>query len=337
MNRLVKLVLVTAAGLVLAACEKPTAEVEQTGYRGTGMEHLIHPDRVAELAADNVAPAAATPVLPDSPPYARDIYENVEVLGDLSVGNFNRLMAAMTAWVSPEEGCTYCHEAGNFAAEGMYTKTVSRRMLQMTQHINENWNAHVGETGVTCYTCHRGNNVPEYLWWENPGPSPGGTYFLGNRMGGNVPGVEANANSTLPYDPYSPYLLGDEEIRLASDEALPSDYEMSIQASEGTYSLMMHMADGLGVNCTYCHNTRAFANWEQSTPMRVTAWHGIRMARDLNTDYLDPLQPVYPENRLGPVGDAPKANCLTCHQGVNKPLNGAQMAQDYPSLQRTSG
>ena len=58
------------------------------------------------------------------------------------------------------------------------------------------------------------------------------------------------------------------------------------------------------------------------------------MVRTLNADYLTPLQPVYPDYRLGPdFGDAPKGNCETCHQGVNKPLYGAAMAQDYPSLQ----
>lgn len=56
------------------------------------------------------------------------------------------------------------------------------------------------------------------------------------------------------------------------------------------------------------------------------------MARALNQEYLDPLQPVYPEHRLGPRGDAPKLNCSTCHQGIPKPLYGAAMVQDHPSL-----
>ena len=33
--------------------------------------------------------------------------------------------------------------------------------------------------------------------------------------------------------------------------------------------------------------------------------------------------------RLGRLGDAPKANCTTCHQGQNKPLNGVSMLKDY--------
>jgi photosynthetic reaction center cytochrome c subunit len=86
------------------------------------------------------------------------------------------------------------------------------------------------------------------------------------------------------------------------------------------------------VNCTFCHNSRSFSDWEQSTPQRVTAWHGIQMVRDLNSVYLDPLQSTYPPNRLGPLGDAPKTSCATCHQGANKPLLGAQMAKDYPEL-----
>jgi photosynthetic reaction center cytochrome c subunit len=35
---------------------------------------------------------------------------------------------------------------------------------------------------------------------------------------------------------------------------------------------------------------------------------------------------------LGPGGDVAKVNCSTCHQGVNKPLNGAAMAKDFPAL-----
>jgi photosynthetic reaction center cytochrome c subunit len=56
------------------------------------------------------------------------------------------------------------------------------------------------------------------------------------------------------------------------------------------------------------------------------------MARELNTDYLLPLGKVLPPNRLGPMGDAPKVACATCHQGVNKPLYAAPMAKDFPGL-----
>jgi photosynthetic reaction center cytochrome c subunit len=101
--------------------------------------------------------------------------------------------------------------------------------------------------------------------------------------------------------------------------------------------LMMHFSDALGVNCTYCHNTRSFAQWDASTPKRTTAWYGIRMVRDLNNDYLVPLTDKFPSHRLGVLGDVAKVNCTTCHQGVFKPLYGVSMAQSYPELQGPMG
>ena len=108
----------------------------------------------------------------------------------------------------------------------------------------------------------------------------------------------------------------------------------SIKQTEHTYSTMMHWSNSLGVNCTYCHNTQAFSAWgANSTPQRVTAWYGIRMARQLNNEYMVPLTSVFPANRLGPTGDVAKANCATCHQGAYKPLYGAAMAKFYPGMQ----
>jgi photosynthetic reaction center cytochrome c subunit len=52
----------------------------------------------------------------------------------------------------------------------------------------------------------------------------------------------------------------------------------------------------------------------------------------VNQNYLSPLQPVYPAVRLGQQGDAPKAQCVTCHNGAYKPLYGAQMVKHYPAL-----
>jgi photosynthetic reaction center cytochrome c subunit len=102
--------------------------------------------------------------------------------------------------------------------------------------------------------------------------------------------------------------------------------------TEHTYGLMIHMASSLGVNCTYCHNTRNISARENNPPQWANAWHGIRMVRTMNTGYLNPLKPVYPATRLGALGDAPKLNCATCHNGAYKPLNGKSMIPDYPEL-----
>ena len=322
-----RLIALAGVATLLTACERPPIEAEQNGYRGTAMVQVKNP-RAPQ--PDNSIPE--TPVASSSAgPRAGDIYQNVQVLGDLSVAEFTSYMAAITQWVSPEQGCNYCHYPENLADDGKYTKVVSRRMMQMTQKINTEWTPHVQQAGVNCYTCHRGKNVPEYIWFrlEPEGHTPKG--YAGNRDGQNMP-AESVAYASLPADPMSKFLVGCyDDIRVLSTNADPSYDTGTIQDAEWTEALMTHMSDALGVNCTFCHNSRAWASWAESPPQRVTAWHGIRMVSELNTDYLNPLQPVYPDNRLGPHGDAPKAYCTTCHQGQNKPLGGANMVKDYPA------
>ena len=54
------------------------------------------------------------------------------------------------------------------------------------------------------------------------------------------------------------------------------------------------------------------------------------MVRDINQAYIAPLEPIFPPHRLGKEGDPWKVNCLTCHQGLNKPMGGKSMLADYP-------
>jgi photosynthetic reaction center cytochrome c subunit len=326
--------LALAAASLLAGCERPPMESKQLGYRGTGMQQVDNPRLAATRAAAQAPIPPDTPPVPADGPKARDVYQNVKVLGDLSVAEFTRHMAAITQWVAPTEGCGYCHDLANLATDTKYTKVVARRMIEMTQHLNGNWTKHVGQTGVTCYTCHRGQTVPERTWTligPNLRAKPGS--LIGNDFGQNKATAHVGYTS-LPYDPYSPFLLGKQNVRVNAQQALPGRgpeaHKVSIQATEQTYALMMVFSESLGVNCTYCHNSHSFITWE--SPARVTAWHGIRMARELNNDYLVPLTATLPASRLGPMGDVKKVYCATCHQGANKPLGGAQMAMKYVGL-----
>jgi photosynthetic reaction center cytochrome c subunit len=322
------------ATLTLAACEPPPVETVQRGYRGTGMELVINPDARAASVAASLPPDIIPQVEDDGGPRAGDIYQNVEVLGDLSVGQFTRLMASITEWVSPEAGCGYCHEGNNFASEAPYTKRVARVMFAMTQRANEDWGSkHVAPSGVTCYTCHRGKPVPEYVWAEDPG----GPHAKGlARAEQNIASATV-AYSSLPYDPLTPFLSEDYDIRVASDTALPNGNRTSIKQTEWTYGLMMHFSDSLNANCTYCHNSRAFSDWEQSPPTRLKAWHAIRMVREMNNAYIDATADWLPESRKGPLGDPLKVSCKTCHQGAYKPMYGARMLEEFPSLSKKSG
>ena len=295
------------------------------------MQTLESTESIEAKAPLNVLPEPL-PAAPDAGPRAKDVYQNVQVLGDLSVAEFARTMSAITAWVSPEAGCAYCHVGNNFASDEIYTKVVSRRMMQMTQNINAEWDGHVGSAGVTCLTCHRGNPVPEYIWFDTIEPNRQGG-MAANSYGQNHANTNVGSTSMID-DPFSKYLTVDQDrIRVISQTALPIRdvrQTLSTQATENTYSLMVHMSTSVGQNCTFCHNTRAFTDWSQSPPQRVTAWHALRMVPALNAEYLEPLGPVYPMSRMGPKGDAPKVNCTTCHQGVNKPFYGESMLDDYP-------
>ncbi|WP_088280389.1 photosynthetic reaction center cytochrome PufC, partial [Ideonella sp. A 288] len=322
-----KALLVLLAAFTLAGCERPPVTTEQRGFRGLGMEQVNNPRLLAVKAPMNVPPAAIAPV-PDGGPLAKEVFKNVQVLGDLSAGEFIRTMQAITAWVAPKEGCNYCHVPGDdLSLDKLYTKVVARKMLQMTRHINNDWQSHVAATGVTCYTCHRGLPVPPQVWFTDPGPKRAGGASA-DHAGQNLVAVKAGLSS-LPYDPLTPYLLNDTPIRVNSTTALPEGNKQDIKQAEATYGLMMHVSQSLGVNCTYCHNTRSFAQWDQSPPQRVVAFHGIRMSRELNTAYMVPLTDTFPAARRGPTGDVAKIGCATCHDGVFKPLGGALMAKDH--------
>lgn len=323
-------VLGTLAGIALLfTFQWPSNAVIQRGYRGTGMDQIVNRQTQDLLVYANQLPAAEPPA-DLTGAKASEVYSNVQVLGDIDAAELTRLMTAMTSWVAPKQGCAYCHNVNNLASDEIYSKVVARKMIQMVQHINADWKTHVGQTGVTCYTCHRGNPVPQYIWFNNPGPKQS-LGALGDRAGQNAPTMSPGSAS-LPYDPFTPFLDDAKEIRVISDTALPAGDHVSIKQTEWTYALMMHFGTALGVNCTFCHNTRSFAQWDQSTPQRSTAWYGIRMVRDLNNHVLDPLRDVLPPQRWGALGDGPKVNCATCHQGAYKPLFGGSMLPDYQEL-----
>jgi photosynthetic reaction center cytochrome c subunit len=321
--------LLLAAALGLAACER--MQTQQGGPRGSSQIQVKNPADVLALTDINRIPAAEEAADTDSPP-ASEVFVNVTALKDISATEVSRLMQAFSTWVSPVEGCDFCHNAEQLELDDKYTKVVARRMIEMTRRINTEWKQHVGETGVTCWTCHRGEAVPSGDWFSAKGPMAT-VPFLGHKDGQNHP-VSTVGSSSLPEDPLSRYLTTNaEEVRIQSTTALPTRPQpTSVKLAEQTYSLMMYMSGSLGVNCTYCHNTRALASWQESTPQRVTAWHGIRLVRMLNTEYLIPLEPLFPANRLGPHGDGPKIGCMTCHKGNFKPLNGVSPLTDYMAL-----
>lgn len=309
----------------------------QTGPRGTGMSvpefkvDLAQPDPAIEA----FLASTSSPIPPqEGAATAEEARENVPPgLEDLTVENYDRLLAAMRAWTGIPD---------LFEDPANYQSSVGYLMIGMTQTINDDWAGHVNankEVGVTCYTCHRGQAVPDNVW------------FRISPVNDSVEGWAANQNrvtmqsqyTSLPSDALEKYLLDGEEIAVHDLESRVSgvpgqDGYASIQATERTYSLMNYVSNSLGVNCLFCHNSRAFYSASgQITPQWATATLGIQMVLDLNNIYLAPLDGILPEHRLGPVyADAPKAACATCHAGYQQPLQGTNVIKDWPELASTA-
>ena len=304
--------------LIVTSFDRPRPLSVQRGFRGTAMVQNYDPASPQAYLAVNKVPASL-PQLPAAGPKAGAVYKNVQVLQNLSVGQFTRLMVSITQLGGAAEGCAYCHNLTNMAEDSVYTKVVARRMIQMVQHINADYKPHVAATGVTCYTCHRGNPVPANIWFTDPGPVNSGR--RDHRPGTGIAAASVG-DSSLPYDPFTPFLDKAADIRVQSEQALPGTDRHSIKQTEWTYALMIHFSQSLGVNCTYCHNSRAFGDWSQSTPQRVTAWHGIRMVRDLNNDYLQSLHDVFPAARLGPQATWPRSTAPPATRGSTSRCTG---------------
>lgn len=320
---------------MLVAWGQPYATAStQTGPRGTGMS-------IAKYQSDLIAedPTLGTFVttapIPPQPgdPLAGSVYPQApESLAGLTVANYDRLVDAMRAWTGIEV---------LFNGEDNYQTTVATRMIEMTQNLNENWDGHVnanGQVGVTCATCHRGQAVPSNIWFKNTpikDTNMAGWGAVQNRA------TSTSGSTSLPSDHLEEYLANygqitvhDLESRVAGSPA--DDGYRTWQHTERTFALMNYFSNSLGVNCVFCHNTRAFYDTAQVTPQWATASLGIAMVQELNIDYLVELQDVYPPERLGPVhADAPKAACATCHKGYQKPYQGLNVIADWPELATT--
>jgi hypothetical protein len=244
----------------------------------------------------------------------------VQVLNDISVGEFNRTMVAMSTWVAGTGNCAYCHNIANLASDTLpngkplYTKLVARRMLQMTRQINGQYSQHVKNTGVTCYTCHLGKPLPNGLWFYSTQTD------------------------------YLRHYLDRDGARVITQQVTPTNMNRSsVKQTEWTYALMMSQSRSLGVNCTYCHNSRNFASWDESRPQRARRASCDRQeVRKRESDHTK----VRADGGLddGPIGcGAPGVACVACGAGVCAPgvslclCSATKLALPFLGAQRGRG
>jgi photosynthetic reaction center cytochrome c subunit len=110
------------------------------------------------------ASAAAQPTANDRQPLAEEVFKNVQVLKGTRVSEFMDTMGFFAAALGLN--CTGCHVAESLQdldkfAEDVPRKRIARRMVTMVQNMNKaNFG---GRRALTCYTCHRGTQVPEVI------------------------------------------------------------------------------------------------------------------------------------------------------------------------------
>jgi photosynthetic reaction center cytochrome c subunit len=296
----------------------------------------------AERAAVNQAPPPLPPAASGGPS-AVETYKNVKVLTDVSAAEFMRLQTAITDWVSPKQGCAFCHEGNDFASDAKPAKAAARVMLQMTRHLNRDWTNHNAGAGVTCYTCHRGQPVPEKIWFPST-PKPQHPFIAPQE---NWREAADSVYKFFPDDGFAEYYYDSQPIAVQSTTVEPSGTVSARIEAKRIYEMMMEQSDDLGVNCGFCHNSRNFQSWAESTPYRWIGYSGIQMVRDVNRNYLRQIAalvpqtrtlttetdlPVLPARESGPQIGNGLVVCGTCHLGLSKPLGGVNMVHDYPGL-----
>lgn len=67
-------------------------------------------------------------------------------------------MRSFTVALGLGQQCTFCHVQGDFASDDNPKKTTARHMIEMVHDINAKFPD--GKVHVTCYTCHRGAQMP---------------------------------------------------------------------------------------------------------------------------------------------------------------------------------
>ena len=288
----------------------------------------------------------APPPLPPAEvggPLATAVYKNVQVLTDVSAAEFMRTQQAITNWVSPKEGCGFCHAGENYASDEKPAKAAARIMMQMTRHMNADWAVHVQPSGVTCYSCHRGQPVPSETWFPQA-PMPE------HPLVAKRDNWQESADTVRKFFPdagWDEWFVQDQPARVQSTTALPTGRVSSFVVAKRLYEMMMQYSDGIGVNCGFCHNSRAFNDWSESTPYRWSGYNALRLVRDLNSNFLlkiaaampqtrqlmrETSLPVIPAQQRGVQEGNGLVVCATCHLGLPKPLNGANMVHDYPAM-----
>ena len=109
-------------------------------------------------------PTAAQTPQPERPVMAEDVFKNVQVMKGIPVSEFMDTMGFVSAALGLN--CTGCHVAESLSdwskfADDVPRKRTARAMILMVNGINRN--TFGGRRVLTCWSCHRGAQIPELI------------------------------------------------------------------------------------------------------------------------------------------------------------------------------
>ena len=196
-------------------------------------------DLVSGLTASgNEEPRGLTwkPGIAEKP--AREVFKNVPLLGGLPAG---RLMAGMQSMdTAVGARCETCHVEKDFKADDLPPKLAARKMLKMTWQLNHEFMKDA--VGVTCYTCHRGQQKPP------PAAFAGGT--------------PAQPQVPLP-------ALSEEQAKLPAEQVYKNIQRFKGVPAGKLARVMGFFTVGLGVPCSHCHVEGAWESEEKPAKQRA--------------------------------------------------------------------
>jgi len=97
-----------------------------------------------------------------SPDSSNSFGDNLKVLH--GIHSRDQLLSVMRGFTEAlGVKCDFCHNTDNFASDEKIQKRTARVMISMVSNIDRNYLVGPQTEKVTCFTCHRGSNVPKLV------------------------------------------------------------------------------------------------------------------------------------------------------------------------------
>lgn len=170
-------------------------------------------------------------------------FVNVRNLEFMSEVELARSMAFFTRSLGVK--CQFCHLPGDYTSDERFSKQMAREMVSMLQTLNREYFA---EDPITCYTCHRGADLPQRL--------PEGTARI-------------------------PRLFSRQEVEPGPGEFENVQLLKHLDADE-LEDVMNFFTEALGVTCSTCHVVPRYPLDDK--PEKLRAREMIRMVQHVNRD-----------------------------------------------------